>query len=129
MFGKNNETISFDGEEFASKKTPDGREIEYNTLNTLGNFLRHEMDEPFVFCCDPGIGDAYVKRMRSELSRLRNRARMMKRKPKRFKVILVGIETFETHDEVTLQKTLNSTQQMAAEMRKILEFMSEGGDD
>lgn len=125
MFGKSNETLNFDGEELAVKKTPDGREIEYNALTTLGNFIKHEMDVPFTFCCDPGIGDAYVKRMRSELSRLRNKARMMKRRPKRFKVMLVGIEQFETHDEVTLKMTLNATQQITNELRQILSAMSE----
>lgn len=126
MTDRSKETLSLENGILTEKKTPDGRTIEFEAIQSLLKFLTEsDMDVPYTFCCDPGIGESYVQRMRTELSRLRNKVKNMKRQPKEFKMLLVGVKSFETHDEITLKRSVTRTQEMTSILRGLIGILSE----
>ncbi len=88
-----------------------------------------ESDYVFTFTGSEHAVDLYIKAMRTELSRLRTKARSVGKVPRHFKMCVVSVEELNQHPsawQVTLKKT-TSALNVVNELDDIMDDLA-GGD-
>lgn len=112
--------ISTQDVDFLGPKTPDGTPLEVVAMTTLSKWAGLEVGETITFHVEAGTGEAYVQRLRTELSRLRHKMRMRKQIPRKLKMLVVSIEANGTHDTVSLQKAITGRTELTEEIQRIM---------